>query len=312
MLLVRRISARGVLPANTMIPILRSPSREVFDEAVLVLTALGIPFTKEIRGGVHTISVEAEHVDRANLELVGFLNEEPLVPEQLVPAARRGRPWPGVIVYAVLIVLVFHFADRHMFGINWWRVGLIDGAAIRDGEWWRAITALTLHNGLDHLASNLVFGALFGALLAEATGNGLGWGITVLSGFLGNLAHVFMRTGDHRAVGASTAIFGAVGALAAHELVRGWTDTRDIARRWAPLVGGVILLGYLGGGGDNTDVLAHVTGFVAGAVLGLLAARLDLLRRAGPRTQAALALGALALVGAGWWFAIGGGEVAPR
>ena len=287
-----------------MIPILRSPSRDVYDEAVLVLTALGIPFEKDTHGGIYAIYVHAEDADRANAELVGFLNEDPLVPEQLAAAARRGRPWPGAVVYALLIVLVFHFADRHLFGVNWWRLGLIDGDAIRDGEWWRAITALTLHNGLDHLASNLVFGALFGALLAEATGNGLGWGITVLSGFLGNLAHVFIRTGDHRAVGASTAIFGAVGALAAHELVRGWTDTRDIARRWAPLVGGVILLGYLGGGGDNTDVLAHVTAFVAGAVLGLLAARLGLLRRCGRRAQAALALGSLALLAAGWFFAI--------
>jgi len=286
-----------------MIPILRSPTRRAHDEAVLVLTALEIPFEKSSEGGFHTIYVSPEDEPRATEELVGFLNEDPLVPEGLAVPARRGRPWPGALAYAVIIIAMFHAADVQMFGIDWFGRGLIDGTAIREGEWWRAITALTLHNGLGHIASNLVFGALFGALLAEATGNGLGWTITVLSGFLGNLAHVFIRTGDHRAVGASTAIFGAVGALAAHELVRGWTDARDMARRWAPLVGGVILLGFLGGGGENTDVLAHVTGFFAGVVLGLVAGRLGVLRRAGPRAQAVLAVVAVLILVLGWTLA---------
>ncbi len=292
---------------NPMIPILRSPSRRVYDEAVLVLTALEIPFEKESRGGLYAIYVSEHDAPRASEELVGFMNEDPLVPEGLAAAAARGSPWPGAFVYAIVIIVGYYFAERAAFGFDWFGRGLIDGDAIRDGEWWRAVTALTLHNGLEHIASNLVFGAFFGALLAEATGNGLGWGITVLSGFLGNLAHVFIRTGDHRAVGASTAIFGALGALAAHELVRGWTDARDIARRWAPLVGGVILLGFLGGGGENTDVLAHVTGFIAGAGLGFLAARLAVLRRSGKRSQAVMAIAALLFVAAGWLFALSGG-----
>ena len=295
--------ARGVHHMTAMIPILRSPSRHVFDEAVLVLTALEIPFEKESEGGVFALYVSEHDAPRASEELVGFMNEDPLVPEELAAAAKRGRPWPGAVVYVVLICVVYYFADQWSFRLDWFGSGLIHGASIRDGEWWRAVTALTLHNGLDHIASNAVFGAFFGALLAEATGNGLGWGIVVLSGFLGNLAHVFIRTGSHRAVGASTAIFGALGALAAHELVRGWTDTRDMARRWAPLVGGVILLGFLGGGGENTDVLAHVTGFIAGAGLGFVAARTRALRRAGPWSQAAMAVGALLFLVVAWAFA---------
>ena len=89
--------------------------------------------------------------------------------------------------------------------------------------------------------------------------------------------------------------------------MRGWTDAKDIARRWAPLVGGVILLGYLGGGGENTDVLAHVTGFFAGTALGFLAGRFDLLRRSGERAQAAMAIAALVMIATGWFFAISRG-----
>ena len=283
-----------------MIRVLRSPSRRVFDEAVLVLKALEIPFERGTDGGLYELYVHAEDGPRASRELVEYLREDPLVPERLVAAVRRGRPWPGALAYAIVALAVFHIADRQMFGFDWWRLGLLDASLVRGGEWWRTITALTLHSGLPHIASNLVFGAFFGALLAEATGNGLAWAIFVLSGCLGNAANVYVRSGEHRAVGASTAIFGALGALASHEWARGWTDARDMARRWAPLVGGIILLGYLGVGDENTDVIAHLTGFGTGTVLGVIAARTGALRRAGPRLQAALAVGAMALVVVAW------------
>jgi membrane associated rhomboid family serine protease len=289
-----------------MIRVLRSPSRRVFDEAVLVLKALEIPFERGTDGGLYELYVGPDDAPRASRELVEYLQEDPLVPERLVGAVRRGRPWPGALLYAVIVIVVFYMEARQLFGFDWWTAGLIDASLVRSGEWWRAITALTLHSGIDHIASNLVFGAFFGALLAEATGNGLAWAMFVLSGFAGNLANVLVRSGDHRAVGASTAIFGALGALAAHEWARGWTDARDMARRWAPLVGGVILLGYLGAGGDNTDVIAHLTGFGAGAVLGVIAARTGALRRAGPRLQAVLAVAALVIVVVGWACALSG------
>ena len=38
--------------------------------------------------------------------------------------------------------------------------------------------------------------------------------------------------------------------------------------RWAPLVGGVLLLSYLGTGGGRTDVAAHLFGFLFGGLLG--------------------------------------------
>ena len=47
---------------------------------------------------------------------------------------------------------------------------------------------------------------------------------------------------------------------------------------WKPVVGGVALLGLLGAGGVNTDLLAHLYGFVAGLVLSLPV----WLRRGGP------------------------------
>ncbi len=284
--------------------VLRSPSRRVHDEGAYVLTALGIPFQSGYAGGLYVLDVAADEADRAGRELVEYFHEDPLAPHSLVAPTRRGRPWPGALLYIAIVCVVYGFSGQRAFGIDWWGEGLLDAARIRNGEWWRAITALTLHADIGHIISNVIFGAFFGALLAEACGNGLGWSIVVLSGFVGNLLNVAVRSGGHRAVGASTAIFGALGALAAHEWARGWTDAADVARRWAPLVGGIILFGMLGLGDADTDVVAHATGFACGAVLGVAAARLRILRRVGRRSQRVLAVVAVGALVAGWAMAL--------
>ena len=42
-------------------------------------------------------------------------------------------------------------AGYSIFGQNWFDAGRVDGELIRGGEWWRTITALTLHSGARHL-----------------------------------------------------------------------------------------------------------------------------------------------------------------
>ncbi len=291
-----------------MTAVLRSASPEMCDEAALVLSALEIPFERAREGRVHVLIVADADAARASAELVDYLREPPLVEAEPRRVA-RGRAWPGAVVYVALLGALHWAATYGAFGRAWYAAGRLDGERFREGEWWRAVTSLGLHAGAGHLVSNVVFGALFGALLAEACGAGLAWLLFLAAGVLGNVADVVLRPEPHTAVGASTAIFGAIGALGAHEWVRGFHGARDVLRRAAPLVGGVILLGYLGGGGgsaENTDVLAHVTGFVAGTALGLVAAAWRPLRTAGTRLQALCAAAALVVFAAGWCVALAG------
>ena len=46
-------------------------------------------------------------------------------------------------------------------------------------------------------------------------------------------------------------------------------------RNWVPVAGGLALLGFLGVSGENTDIVAHMTGFASGIAAGLLMARWD-------------------------------------
>ena len=74
-------------------------------------------------------------------------------------------------------------------------------------------------------------------------------------------------------VGASTAVFAAVGLLVAHGMI--WSHGGQGFRRhrsWlVPFGGGLGLLGVFGSGGDglNVDVGAHLAGFVAGVAVGM-------------------------------------------
>ena len=74
-------------------------------------------------------------------------------------------------------------------------------------------------------------------------------------------------------LGASSAIFAALGILSGLGLAETLLDRARLPwmRITAPIFGGFILLGWLGGGHDpHTDVLGHVFGFSSGLVAGVV------------------------------------------
>jgi membrane associated rhomboid family serine protease len=75
---------------------------------------------------------------------------------------------------------------------------------------------------------------------------------------------------DHRSIGASTAVFAALGLVAGYV----WRARLMSQERWVyrngPIVGGLALLMYTGTGDENTDIGAHLFGFLCGFVGGLL------------------------------------------
>ncbi|HZL98953.1 MAG TPA: rhomboid family intramembrane serine protease, partial [Planctomycetota bacterium] len=185
-------------------------------------------------------------------------------------------------------------------GLPWKPTGEAQAAAIRAGELWRALTALGLHADLAHLAGNVLFGALFVGAICQSAGIGAGLLLTLLSGALGNLAAAFLREGTGTSVGASTAVFGALGLLAALQWRRRRRRRASALRRWTPIVAAALLLGYLGASGARVDVLGHVTGFVCGLAVGAtIEPRLER-RPGGSAAQAAQGLVAASLVAGAW------------
>lgn len=239
----------------------------------LVLQARAVPFRLEPQGRNWQLLVPVDRYAAALKELRTYeeknRNWPPPLPKQLE------RPDNSTPVIAVLLLLaVFHhltLLSAGLFGsqsIDWLAIGNADAGRIIQGEWWRLLTALTLHSGWLHLLSNLCIGSLFIVRLCRDFGAGLGWSLPLVSGLLGNLANAFLQPPEHRSIGASTAVFGVVGALAAISLLR---FRLPLYRRWPlPVAAGLGLLALLGAAGENTDLGAHLFGFCVGLALGLV------------------------------------------
>jgi membrane associated rhomboid family serine protease len=86
---------------------------------------------------------------------------------------------------------------------------------------------------------------------------------------LGNLANAALFRYGHISIGASTAVFGAIGILAAYQLSKKIKIPGQRMKAWLPFAGGLALLGLLGSS-KNSDIMAHLFGFIAGICLGLL------------------------------------------
>lgn len=267
--------------------------------------SLGIQYELLTDGPTFQLVVPAELFEKAKYELWQYEIENrqpPASPSRLTPVYQNATP--GVLVYAAIITLVAVLAGEAALDRNWFAAGRVDGVLIRNGEWWRSVTALTLHSGLKHYAGNLGFGIAFGIMAGRVLGSGVTWFAVVISGGCANLLNTLLLDSSHRSIGASTAVFAVLGIVAGF-VWRGKLMKQD---RWAyrigPIVGGLALLAYTGAGDANTDVGAHVAGFACGFISGTaLTHWYHLVPQ--PNVQRAAGVLAILIVVAAWIVALG-------
>ena len=140
---------------------------------------------------------------------------------------------------------------------------------ILNGELYRITTALLLHADGLHLAGNMVGLALFATAVCSTAGFGAGGLMILVAGMTGNLLNALLFKTGHHSIGASTAVFGAVGIAAAHQFITKWQSADQHYKAWIPLGGGLALLGLMGSSA-NTDLTAHFFGFITGFLIGLV------------------------------------------
>lgn len=288
---------------NEPVCVFRTQDPRQLREYALILEALGIPCEIRAEAGEWMILVSPENVDRSRSEFDSY-NAEGRIRERRRPSfVPADDGWLGVLAYGSILLLVAVLAQREILGCDWYESGRTNASLIRQGQWWRAVTALTLHADLLHLLANLLIGGFFGLFAGRAVGSGCAWFIILTGGVLGNLANALIRPAGHTSVGASTAVFAAVGLLVVHAWRRGGGVRTSLMERWVPIVGGILLLSFLGTGGGRTDVAAHVLGFLSGGILGMgffaffRSARIA-------RMQPWLAVGTLLLLALSWAVAL--------
>ena len=267
--------------------IYRSPRRRDCDERLLVLTAVGLNGIVVLGDGAFLLRVPTELAGYATQHLLQYESENRAPPAAPPPAPAYPFAWVGCLAYVTVLMGVAAALSRGLVRLDAFDIGTLDAARVQAGQWWRAWTALTLHLDGPHLAANLSAGVWFGYLAGRQMGVGSAWFLTVTAAAVANLLEGLLGPPGHLSVGASTAVFAALGAMAAYSWRERYQLPQRWARRWGPLVAGVILLGWTGSGeeGTQTDVIAHLAGFAVGAVLGAIVAlpRLNALVRRIPQ-----------------------------
>jgi membrane associated rhomboid family serine protease len=276
-----------------------TPDRHRIDEWATVLVAGGIPHRLRSRLDGWALIVAARDADaaRETLDAYDWENRpETTGAHRPSVAPVRGAAWVGV---AVGLVLIGFFAVTGPRGTRstWFERGGADAERIVAGEWWRTITALTLHADAPHVVGNAAVSAVLVGAVSYQFGPGVGLWLVLLAGIGGNALTAIAHRAHYDSVGASTAMFGAIGILAATQvMVR---RRLPVARkRWIVVAASLALLAFLGTSPD-ADLLAHLFGLLVGGGLGLIAV---LVRRSPlrPLTQWALAVAVLPFVIGAW------------
>jgi membrane associated rhomboid family serine protease len=278
-------------------------------EAGLVILAMGNAYLTLMHGDFYVLCVDRARFGAVRAELEAY---ELLDSKKVVEVGSRYQDfefgWISFVLYAVVLIGIFICQPSQ--GLV--ELGRADALGIVDsGEWWRAVTALTLHADAVHVASNLVAGLGFAFFVARFFGAAGGWLLILLSGTAGNLLNAWVHYPEpHFSIGASTAVFGALGLLTGIGI---WValaeplQRRAMPRWMVPIFGGLTLLGLIGVGDGLVDglvdVAAHISGFICGVVLGIIGALFQPLfvRIQSVRSGVAVLTGCI--IATAWWFA---------
>lgn len=137
-------------------------------------------------------------------------------------------------------------------------------------EYYRLITSMFLHFGIEHLVNNMLMLGALGWNLEFEIGKVRFLIIYFLSGICGNLCSLFFDLLDPVnpvSAGASGAVFGVMGALVCAAIKNRGTVGRLNKRG---LIFMAVFSLYLGFQSTGVDNVAHVAGFISGFVLQLI------------------------------------------
>jgi membrane associated rhomboid family serine protease len=281
----------------------------------LVLQATNVPHRNRRSGFGWRIFVPSSSLEEAVLQIESYERENisPEIPAGPEPSGFE-TGWTTLLVLAA--GALFHaVASGRVISFDLWKIpwrelGMADAGLIRHGEWWRVITALTLHADPAHFFSNAAIGGVFMYILSRELKSGAAWLLFLASGGLGNMVNAWVHGPNHLSLGASTAVFGAVAALTAYRAME--NRSLKIKSTLAPAAAGLAILAFMGTGGERTDLLAHLFGFLAGLPMGAFAGLLA--RTYGPPDEALNRLAgfaALCIPVYAWNKALSGYETVP-
>jgi len=233
----------------------------------LVLSSAGIEYELVRTGFGSQIRVKQSDVEKAVCSINAYLEENP---DPAKNDKNAGFDYRGSYagIWAALFLLVWHVAIVSGNDLN--RFIPVFGASadkIINGELYRCVTAMLLHADALHLAGNMAAIAIFGSAVCSIAGWGVGWLMILFTGIAGNFINAVCYQTAHISIGSSTAVFGCIGLLCAHQVFKKMSVPGRRFSAVIPVAAGLALLGLMSSG-SRVDITAHLFGFSAGLVFG--------------------------------------------
>lgn len=235
-------------------------------EMILVLQSQSIPCQLHEEEKYFAVTVPEEAFDIAIQQLKAY-HRENRIQKVEPPQVLRWSAQPFWVLALPIFVTWLQLSHRAPMLRE---AGLQQAGLTLHGQWWRIITAQTLHSDIGHLLSNLVSGYFILALIAARIPLARVAPLLVIAAAAGNLAVALSVENGFRSLGYSSFVFAALGMLGSIEYrLSPDREGLGILRRLRPLLA-VFLLAVFTGIGENRDVLGHFYGFAFGILAGFL------------------------------------------
>ncbi len=256
--------------SNSDFFIIRVSTRKECKEIELLLLARSIPFTLQNEYWQKLFYIPVHFEEPAKKEIQAFFEENrnwPPLPETHSHYTFR---FSFLNVWIAVCLAFFHWNVTRIDPMtNWYELGKFTADSVLAGDWWRTITATNLHVDDAHLLSNLLGLIVFVSGVNYFVGPGFSWFLVLLSSAVGNYINALFYQTAHPSVGASTAVFSAVGLMGVFG-IRNYYHQRQFKGRYlVPFLAGFGIFAMLGTN-PQTDVTAHLFGFTAGSLIGLI------------------------------------------
>lgn len=238
-------------------------------EVELLLWSQNIPYSKQI-SGTPSIILNNAYAEKALSEIHYYYQENQNWPPPLKKPIPNHLPTYALLIntFVLLALALFHIQSVTFFTRqSLLKYGRFSATEVLNGEWYRLITAQTLHGDDAHLFSNIAILFLFLSLTTPALGYGLTWFLILLGGASGNLLNALFYQTGHYSIGSSTAVFSAIGIFAVIGIKERLRVHQGLKSIYVPLIGVLGIYAMLGSN-PNSDVFAHLFGMVSGIIIG--------------------------------------------
>ena len=150
--------------------------------------------------------------------------------------------------------------------------GALYAPKLLEGEWYRVITYLFLHSGIEHLMNNMLVLYFLGNALEHYMKKFAYVFIYFFSGIVAAMGSVLYNTQYPVCVGASGAVFGIIGAMV-WIVLKNRGSLQGISKR--RMLFFVFLSVYSGFTTQGIDNAAHIAGLLAGFLLSILMTKIE-------------------------------------